>query len=529
MVNHSSTNLFPIKRALISVSHKEGVVELARALHQRNIEILSTGGTAALLRNENIPCQDVSDYTGFPEIMGGRVKTLHPKIHGALLGRRDVDAEVMHEHDIIPIDLVIVNLYPFAETIRKPDCQLNDAIEQIDIGGPCMLRGSAKNYKFVTTIVDTKDYPVLLEELEKYNGATTLPFRFRCAQKVFAYTAHYDAAISNYLNQTSLNDEPEDFPKTYTVQFVKKMDLRYGENPHQRAAMYVEYNSGEGDLANIRQYQGKELSFNNIADTNAALECVKSFKGAPACVIVKHANPCGVAIGETQLLAYQRAFATDPTSAFGGIIAFNETLQAATAKAIVDNQFAEVIIAPEIEKDAITALATKPNIRVLTCGHWQTPKPSLDCQRIAGGILIQDRDVLTVSPNNLKIVTERQPSVQEFNDLLFAWEVAKCVKSNAIVYARDRATVGIGAGQMSRVFSTIIAGLKASDARLEISGSVMASDAFFPFRDGIDTPAKEGITAIIQPGGSIRDQEVIQAANEAGIAMVFTGIRHFKH
>lgn len=519
----------PIKRALISVSHKTGIVEFARALHSRNIAILSTGGTAQLLMQANIPVQEVSNYTGFPEIMGGRVKTLHPKIHGGLLGRRGVDDAVMAAQQIPPIDLLVVNLYPFVETIQQPDCTLEQAIEQIDIGGPTLLRAAAKNYAAVTTIVDTEDFAPLLAELDTNHGATTLATRFSLAQKVFAYTARYEADIANYLNRISLEQSAADFPKTFTVQFIKKQDLRYGENPHQKAALYVEYSRSEGSITTTQQHQGKELSYNNIADTNAALECVKAFKGAPACVIVKHANPCGVALADTQLHAYQRAYNTDSTSAFGGIIAFNQPLQATTAKAIIDAQFAEVIIAPEIEPEALHILAFKPNIRVLSCGQWQTLKDALDFERITGGILIQDRDLMTLSPSNLKIVTQRPPSVQEFNDLLFAWEVVKCVKSNAIVYAKDRATVGIGAGQMSRVFSAIIAGLKANDAGLAVSGAVMASDAFFPFRDGIDAPAKEGITAIIQPGGSIRDQEIIQAADEAGIAMVFTGIRHFRH
>lgn len=524
-----TTKDVPIRRALLSVSDKTGIVELASALHSRNIDLISTGGTAALLRQAQIPCQEVSDYTGFPEIMGGRVKTLHPKVHGGIMARRGLDDEVMKEQGILAIDLVVVNLYPFAQTIQQAECSLVDAIEQIDIGGPTLLRGAAKNYQWVTTIVNYEDFKHLLDELDTNNGATLLATRFKFAKKVFAYTAYYEASIANYFNRTSLDNNHADFPDTYTVQFVKKQDLRYGENPHQKAAFYVEQTESSGDITGAIQHQGKELSFNNITDTNAALECVKNFKNVSACVIVKHANPCGVALGDNQLQAYQRAFSTDPTSAFGGIIAFNEILLASTAKAIIENQFAEVVIAPEIEKDALSVFIQKPNIRVLTCGQWETQGSSLDYERIAGGILIQDRDLLSISPSNLKIVTQRQPTVQEFNDLLFAWEVVKHVKSNAIVYAKDRATIGIGAGQMSRVFSTIIAGLKASDANLELSGAVMASDAFFPFRDGIDAPAKEGITAIIQPGGSIRDQEVIQAADEAGIAMVFTGIRHFRH
>jgi len=519
----------PIKKVLISVSDKTGIVDFAKALQMRKITILSTGGTAQLLREAGIEIQEVSEYTGFPEMMSGRLKTLHPKIHGGLLGRRDIDASAMEQHQIDPIDLLVVNLYPFAATIQKPNCDLATAVEQIDIGGPTMLRSAAKNYPFVTTIIDASDYSLVLNEIDNNKGASTLATRFKLAQKVFAHTAQYEATIANYMNRLSLDNTQEDFSQVCTLQFTKKQDLRYGENPHQKAALFVENMITDASVVTAEQHQGKELSYNNIADTNAALECVKSFNKIPACVIVKHANPCGVALAETQLEAYQRAFITDPTSAFGGIIAFNTPLHGDTAKQIIDNQFVEVIIAPTIENDALAILAHKPNIRVLSSGQWQTQQPALDFTRINGGLLIQDKDIMTISPHDLKIVTQREPSVQEFNDLLFAWEVAKFVKSNAIVYAKNRATIGIGAGQMSRVFSAIIAAMKASDAGLEVAGSAMASDAFFPFRDGVDAAAESGITAIIQPGGSIRDQEVIKAADDAGIAMIFTGIRHFRH
>lgn len=529
MTNQINTH-FPIKKALLSVSNKTGIVEFASALANRGVQILSTGGTAKLLREAGIMLQEVSEYTDFPEIMNGRLKTLHPKIHGGLLGRRGVDQEVMIQNHIEPIDLLVVNLYPFAETVANPQCDLATAVEQIDIGGPAMLRSAAKNYAYVTTVVKKEDYSIILQEMELHSGCISLATRFKLAQKVFSHTAQYEAAIANYLNRINLEQSISDFPETFTLQFTKKQDLRYGENPHQKAALYVENLTEEIGIATAIQHQGKPLSFNNIADTNAALECAKNFNRIHACVIVKHANPCGVALSHNdQLQAYQRALATDPLSAFGGIIAFNKLLTATTAKYIVQNQFVEVVIAPEIEQAALCELAHKPNIRVLSCGEWQTPKPSLDFTRISGGLLIQERDITTLSPHDLKIVSQREPSVQEFNDLLFAWEVVKCVKSNAIVYAKNRATIGIGAGQMSRVFSAMIAGMKANESGLEVAGSVMASDAFFPFRDTVDLAANAGITAIIQPGGSMRDSEVIHAANEAGIAMVFTGMRHFKH
>lgn len=518
-----------IQRALLSVSDKTGLVDLAKTLLEYGIHLLSTGGTAQLLRDAGITVQEVSDYTKHPEIMAGRVKTLHPKIHGGLLGRRDLDQAVMAEHDIAAIDLLVVNLYPFANTVQQPDCVLEAAIEQIDVGGPTMLRAAAKNFQAVTVLTHPEDYALVLEELALHQGATTLETRFKLAQKVFTHTAQYDAHIANYLNRMHLDQPADEFPQSFTLQFHKKQDLRYGENPHQKAAFYVEDEASQGNVATAQQHQGKELSFNNIVDTNAALECVKLLGNTQACVIVKHANPCGVAIADTQLAAYQRAFATDPTSAFGGIIAFNQPLAADTAKAVISNQFVEVLIAPSLDIEALAILAQKPNIRVLSTGLWEDTNPALDYTRVSGGLLIQERDSLVVSPKDLNIVTKRAPTVQEFNDLLFAWEVVKCVKSNAIVYAKNRATVGIGAGQMSRVFSTILASLKANDAGLEVAGAVMASDAFFPFRDSIDAAVKAGITAIIQPGGSIRDAEVILAADEGGIAMVFTSIRHFRH
>jgi phosphoribosylaminoimidazolecarboxamide formyltransferase/IMP cyclohydrolase len=519
----------PIRRALISVSNKTGIVEFARELQKMQIAILSTGGTCNLLRQAGLSVEEVADYTGFPEIMGGRVKTLHPKIHGGILARRGIDEAVMETQGILPIDLLVVNLYPFAQTIQQADCTLDLAVEQIDIGGPTLLRAAAKNYASVTTVIDPEDYFWVLDEILSFNGKTTLATRFKLAQKIFTETARYDATIANYLNRIHLDNTMEDFPKTYTIQFTKKQDLRYGENPHQKAAVYIEVSSSGPSVATAQQHQGKELSFNNIADTDAALECVQAFNGDNACVIVKHANPCGVAIADTQLQAYQRAFATDPTSAFGGIIAFNQPLLNETAKAIIENQFVEVLIASAIEEEALITLAKKPNIRVLSTGSWAVQEPSWDYERINSGLLIQEKDSIALTPKDLKIVTKRQPSVQEFSDLLFAWEVVKCVKSNAIVYAKNRATVGIGAGQMSRVFSAIIANMKAQDVGLDVAGAVMASDAFFPFRDGVDTAVKAGVTAIIQPGGSIRDLEVIQAADEAGIAMLFTGMRHFRH
>ena len=517
-----------IKRALISVSDKTGIVEFASQLANRDIIILSTGGTARLLADNGIEVVEVSDHTGFPEIMDGRVKTLHPKIHGGLLGRRGADDAVMAENDIDPIDLVVVNLYPFEATVGNPDCTLADAIENIDIGGPTMLRSAAKNYAYVGVVVDVSDYESIINELDNNEGALTDATRFSLAQKVFAHTASYDANVSNYLGAISIGGEDLDYPLTFSVQFKKLQDMRYGENPHQSAAFYGQPNPPSGTLAGAKQLQGKALSYNNIADTDAALECVLSYQEA-ACVIVKHANPCGVAVGENVLQAYERAYQTDPTSAFGGIIAFNLPLDAETAKAIINRQFVEVIIAPSINQEALDIVSTKENIRVLEAGVREHAIQQLTMKRVSAGLLIQDNDQGVIERGDLKIVSKRPPTEKELEDLLFTWKVVKYVKSNAIVYARDKQTVGIGAGQMSRVYSARIAAIKAEDEGLEVSGSVMASDAFFPFRDGIDSAAKVGVTAIIQPGGSMRDDEVIAAADEADIAMVFTGMRHFLH
>ncbi|MDO8706367.1 MAG: bifunctional phosphoribosylaminoimidazolecarboxamide formyltransferase/IMP cyclohydrolase [Sulfuricaulis sp.] len=520
-----------IKRALISVSDKSGVVEFARALKTFDVEILSTGGTAKLLAENGIAVTEVSDYTGFPEMLDGRVKTLHPKIHGGILGRRDLDSHVqtMKQHDIPPIDLVAVNLYPFEETVARRDGTLAEAIENIDIGGPTLLRAAAKNYAAVTVIVDSHDYGPVLDEMKKSQGAVGDALRYSLATKAFEHTAAYDGAIANYLGRQRPGGAREKFPRTFNSQFVHAMPLRYGENPHQAAAFYVERHPAEACVATARLLQGKELSFNNIADADAALECVKSFDVA-ACVIVKHANPCGVAIADTLLEAYQHAYVTDPTSAFGGIIAFNRPLDAATAKAILDRQFVEVIIAPSISENAKPVLAAKPNVRVLESGAWGATRPAdLDYRRVVGGLLVQERDHGKVAEKELKVVTQRAPNQQERRDLLFAWQVVKFVKSNAIVYCKEGRTLGVGAGQMSRVYSARIASIKATDAGLEVRGSVMASDAFFPFRDGLDQAAEVGVTAVIQPGGSMRDKEVIEAADQHGIAMVFTGMRHFRH
>lgn len=517
-----------IQCALLSVSNKAGIVNFAQALSQQGIKILSTGGTAKLLTAHSIPVIEVADYTSFPEMMDGRVKTLHPKIHGGLLGRRGIDEAIMAEHQIEPIDLLVVNLYPFEQTIAQPNCDLATVIENIDIGGPAMLRSAAKNYAAVIVVVDTNDYELVLTEMVANNGAVTEATRFTLAQKVFAHTAHYDGAISNYLGRLRGADNAE-FPPTLTLQYQKKQAMRYGENPHQRAAFYVELQPKEPCVATAVQIQGKELSYNNVADTDAALECVKTFE-QPACVIVKHANPCGVAVGENILTAYDRAFKTDPTSAFGGIIAFNRTLDAPTAKTIVDRQFVEVIIALDVTTEAKPILATKTNVRVLACGAWEKQRATgLDFKRVRGGLLVQNLDLGVITVADLKVVTKRSPTNQEIEDLLFAWKVVKFVKSNAIVYCKEGMTLGIGAGQMSRVYSAKIAAVKAADEKLEVRGAVMASDAFFPFRDGLDYAATVGITAVIQPGGSLRDNEVIAAADEHGMTMVFTGMRHFRH
>ncbi len=522
----SSDQIAVIRRALLSVSDKSGIVEFARSLQSAGVEILSTGGTYRLLQDNNIPAIEIADYTGFPEMMDGRVKTLHPKVHGGILARRQIDADVMQAHNIPPIDLVVVNLYPFEATVAKPGCDLATAIENIDIGGPTMLRAAAKNNAWVAVVVNPADYDYILSEMKINGGALTQATRFDLAVRTYEHTAAYDGAIANYLGKIVSGSE---FPRSFSSQFHKKQDLRYGENPHQNAAFYVEKHPQEASVSTATQLQGKELSYNNIADTDAALECVKSFS-EPACVIVKHANPCGVAIAGSIQEAYQLAFQTDPTSAFGGIIAFNRELDAATAQKIVDQQFSEVIIAPTVSSEALQVFAGKPNVRVLACGQWPAkPLAAWDYKRISGGLLVQDRDIHQISRNDLTVVSKRQPSEQELADLMFAWTVAQFVKSNAIVYCKNLQTIGIGAGQMSRVYSARIAGIKAADENLVVEGSVMASDAFFPFRDGIDAAAKAGISAVIQPGGSMRDEEVIAAANEAGMAMVFTGIRHFRH
>ena len=517
-----------IQRALLSVSDKTGLVDFARALADAGVELLSTGGTAKALRDAGLPVIDVSEYTGFPEMLDGRVKTLHPKVHAGILARRDLADHVatMAAHGMPYIDLVCVNLYPFVATVSKPHT-LDDAIENIDIGGPAMVRSSAKNYRHVAIVTDPADYPLLTAEMQAHGGALTDATRFNLAKKAFTHTAQYDGHISNYLTALNEKGEREAFGEQLTLQFSRAQTCRYGENPHQAGAFYVEANAPAGTIATARQIQGKELSYNNIADTDAALECVKLFDAAPACVIVKHANPCGVAYGTSLLDAYNRAYQTDPESAFGGIIAFNGRLDGATAAAIVERQFVEVIIAPEVSPEASAAVAAKKNVRLLECGKWSGAVAQLDMKRVAGGLLVQDADVLL--HGELKTVTDRAPTPQEMDDLLFAWRVAKFVKSNAIVYAKDRMTVGVGAGQMSRINSARIAAIKAEHAGLVVPGSVMASDAFFPFRDGIDQAGAAGIKAVIQPGGSMRDDEVIAAANEHGIAMVFTGTRHFRH
>ena len=517
-----------ITRALISVSDKTGVIDFARDLADAGVEILSTGGTAKLLRDNDIAVMEVGDYTGFPEMMDGRVKTLHPKIHGGILGRRGTDDEVMEQHGIGRIDLVAVNLYPFQQAVANPDCSLDNAIENIDIGGPTMIRAAAKNHRDVAVVVDPHDYASIIQEMKTNNGALGAETCFRLAVKTFEHTAHYDGAIANYLGTIDPAGTKRDFPTTINLQYRQVQTMRYGENPHQKAAFFIEDDIQESSIGTAQQRQGKALSYNNIADTDAALECVKQFAEGPACVIVKHANPCGVALGENLLDAYDRAYSTDPESAFGGIIAFNGELDEATAQTIIERQFVEVIIAPTVSTEAIEAVKAKQNVRLLTCGEWSAEDiHRLDFKRVNGGLLVQDADLQLL--NDTKVVTERAPTEQEMRDLMFSWRVAKFVKSNAIVYGRDGMTIGVGAGQMSRVNSARIAGIKAEQAGLTVPGSVMASDAFFPFRDGIDNAAKAGIAAVIQPGGSMRDEEVIAAANEHGMAMVFTGMRHFRH
>ena len=517
------------KRALISVSDKTGIAEFAKRLTESGIDILSTGGTAKTLRENGIVARDVSDHTGFPEIMGGRVKTLHPKIHGGILARRDTDCAVMETHGIDAIDLVVVNLYPFQKTVARPDCHLQQAIENIDIGGPTMVRAAAKNYREVIVVVDPIDYDAIASAIEENGVSESL--RFDLATKAFAHTATYDSAIADWLQRHAKSaavEADQKFSATFELSLTKRDDLRYGENPHQSAAFYQQSSVPSGSITAARQLQGKAMSYNNIADSDAALECVKQFTDTPTCVIVKHANPCGVASADSLTAAYRKAFNTDEESAFGGIIAVNVPLDEETATAILEKQFVEVIIAPSVSDAAQARLSEKPNVRVLSSGRWeQDHVHGYDIKRVNGGLLVQDQDERL--HEELKVVGDVPPSQAQLCDLEFAWKVAKFVKSNAIVYARDEMTVGVGAGQMSRVNSARIASIKAAHAGLQVKGSAMASDAFFPFRDAIDQAAEDGIAAIIQPGGSIRDQEVIDAANEHGIAMVFTGMRHFRH
>ena len=526
-----------VTQALISVSDKRGAVDFARGLAQLGIKLLSTGGTAKLLRDAGLDVTDVSDYTGFPEMLDGRVKTLHPKVHGGILGIRGnaEHAATMQKHGIPPIDLVIVNLYPFAQTVAKKDCTLIDAIENIDIGGPTMVRAAAKNHGNeaggVGIITEPEDYEPVLAELRSNGGALSCKTRFALAKKAFTHTARYDAGIANWLTSLDAEDKPTAFPDRLQLAFDKVDTMRYGENPHQQAAFYREPVAAPGSIANYEQLQGKELSYNNIGDSDAAWECVKAFEsgiGTAACVIVKHANPCGVAVAPTALGAYQKAFKTDPTSAFGGIIAFNCAIDKATAEAVA-GQFAEVIIAPEITAEARAVFAAKQNLRVLIVPLGKVEGTLFDYKRVGGGLLVQTADVARINESDIKVVTKRGPTAQEMTDLLFAWRVAKYVKSNAIVYCKDGMTTGVGAGQMSRVDSARIAAIKAENNGLTVVGSVAASDAFFPFRDGLDVLAKAGATAVIQPGGSVRDAEVIAAADEQNLAMVFTGFRHFRH
>jgi phosphoribosylaminoimidazolecarboxamide formyltransferase/IMP cyclohydrolase len=524
----SEPSLVPIRRALLSVSDKTGLIELARHLAARNVELLSTGGTAKALRDAGLAVIDVSEATGFPEIMDGRVKTLHPKVHGGLLGRAGIDDAVMKQHAIEPIDLLVLNLYPFEQVTQKACHTLEEAIENIDIGGPAMLRSAAKNFARVSVLTDPAQYAAFIDDIERNAGAASATQRFALAVAAFNRVAQYDAFISNYLSAIEVDGAHALFPAQNNSNFVKVMDLRYGENPHQQGAFYRDLGPVPGTLATFAQLQGKELSYNNLADADAAWECVRQFEDAPACVIVKHANPCGVAVAADNATAYAAAYATDPTSAFGGIIAFNRPLDAATAKTILDRQFVEVLIAPDFDAEALAACARKANVRVLKIPHGDG-RNNIDVKRVGSGLLMQTADIREVQRAELKTVSKRAPSAAELDDLLFAWRVAKFVKSNAIVYACDQRTIGIGAGQMSRIVSAKIAGMKADEAGLAVAGAVMASDAFFPFRDGIDAAAAAGIRAVIQPGGSMRDAEVIAAADEHGLAMVFTGIRHFRH
>ncbi|HTW74903.1 MAG TPA: bifunctional phosphoribosylaminoimidazolecarboxamide formyltransferase/IMP cyclohydrolase [Steroidobacteraceae bacterium] len=516
-----------IRRALLSVSDKRGLASFARRLHQRGVELLSTGGTAAALAAEGLPVREVADYTGFPELMDGRLKTLHPRVHGGLLARRGIDAPIMQQHGILPIDLLAVNLYPFAATVARADASFEEAIEHIDIGGPAMLRSAAKNHAEVTVLVDPDDYERVLAEIEAA-GETSIDTRAWLATKAFTHTAQYDARIAEWLRARE-SDENAQFPEQLVLCYQRQLELRYGENPHQRAAFYRHPGARDASVATARVLQGRELSYNNIADADTALECVRQFAEA-ACVIVKHANPCGVALGADALAAYRGAYRTDPDAAFGGIIAFNRPLDGACAQAILEQQFVELIAAPAVQPEALAALAGRPQLRVLQTGELgaQSDEES-ELRSVRGGLLLQQRDVARIDATDLKLVSRRAPQAHELTDLLFAWQTVQFVKSNAIVLARERATLGVGAGQSSRVYAVRLAALKAADAELPVRGAVMASDAFFPFRDGIDLAASHGISAVIQPGGSRRDAEVISAADEHGMAMVVTGIRHFRH
>lgn len=539
----------PIKRALISVSDKTGVLDFAKALSERGVEILSTGGTAKLLQDNGVSVIEVSDYTGFPEMMDGRLKTLHPKIHGGILGRRGTDESVMAEHGIGAIDLVCVNLYPFVKTVSDPSCPLEKAVENIDIGGPTMVRAAAKNHRDVAIVVNSRDYGRIIEQMDANGGSLTYKMRFDLAVAAFEHTAAYDSAIANYFGTMASDygivDESESctpvssetgeeisrrhFPRTLNLQFVKLQGMRYGENPHQKAAFYKDMTLSNASVADAVQLQGKELSYNNIADTDAAIECVREFTEEPCCVIVKHANPCGVALADNLTDAYIKAYESDSESAFGGIIAFNRELDGKTAQAIIDRQFCEVIAAPFVSEEAKAVISAKKNIRLLALGELTERQSRFDFKRVNGGLLVQEADLTNVSADELKVVTKRAPGKEELEELLFAWRVCKYTKSNAIVYTEGKRTLGIGCGQTSRVFSARIAAIRAADAGLDLHGAALASDAFFPFRDSIDAAAEAGIKCIIQPGGSIRDQEVIDAADEHGIAMVFTGVRHFRH
>ncbi len=525
----NTQNRVSIRRALISVSDKSHLEILAAGLKEQGVEILSTGGTAKHLVSLGFEVTDVADYTEFPEMMDGRIKTLHPRVHGALLGRMDKDEQAMQENGIEAIDLLIVNLYPFEQTINAQNCTLDDAIENIDIGGPAMVRAASKNYDRVTVIVDPNDYAEFIDEISTYNGISHSN-RHVLAAKAFAHTAAYDGMIANYLSSIKDTGDKDEFPRYLTTQYTHRSHLRYGENPHQKAAFYTEKNTQEGTIGFAKQIQGRALSYNNIADADAALECVKEFNEVPACVIVKHANPCGVALESNLELAYLKAFSTDPTSAFGGVIAFNGKVSAKLASTITKKQFIEVIVAPDYEDAAIEIFKSKKNLRILNCGDWQLPQqPWQMFKRVNGGVLVQDADILQLDDSQITVVSKLQPTTEQLEDLKFTWKVAKRVKSNAIVYGKDLMTIGVGAGQMSRVVSARIASMKAHDADFHVTGSVMASDAFFPFRDGIDAAAASGVAAVIQPGGSIRDEEVIEAANEHNMVMVFTGIRHFNH